>query len=85
MLIIENFIPPEEREKLTNRAVYDEEEDTWKVQPLAKFGYVALFLIISFNLFTYQARFHHFCHCLQSWSANGEAPSVSYWQQEACV
>ncbi|ELT91901.1 hypothetical protein CAPTEDRAFT_165042 [Capitella teleta] len=38
MLIIENFIPVEEREKLTNRAVFDDEEDTWKVQPLAKFG-----------------------------------------------
>jgi len=35
MLIIENFIPSEEKVKLQNRAYYDEDEDTWKLKPLA--------------------------------------------------
>ncbi|ESO98169.1 hypothetical protein LOTGIDRAFT_226662 [Lottia gigantea] len=35
MLIIENFIPPEEKTKVSNRAVYDEDEDTWKLKLLA--------------------------------------------------
>ncbi|PVD33203.1 hypothetical protein C0Q70_04454 [Pomacea canaliculata] len=34
-LIIENFIPPEEKTKLMNRAVYDEDADTWMLRPLA--------------------------------------------------
>ncbi|XP_076471036.1 kinesin-like protein KIF3B isoform X2 [Babylonia areolata] len=34
-LIIENFIPPEEKTKLMNRAVYDEDEDAWVLRPLA--------------------------------------------------
>ena len=34
-LIIENFIPPEEKTKLMNRAVYDEDEDVWILRPLA--------------------------------------------------
>lgn len=34
-LIIENFIPPEEKTKLLNRAVYDEDEDMWVLRPLA--------------------------------------------------
>merc|ERR1719210_1277875 len=38
MLIIENFIPPEEKNKMMNRATFDEEEDTWKLQPLTKAG-----------------------------------------------
>ena len=41
MLIIENFIPPEEKNKITNRAVFDEDEDSWKIQPLTKFGSVS--------------------------------------------
>ncbi|KAL9978343.1 hypothetical protein ACROYT_G015844 [Oculina patagonica] len=32
-LIIENFIPPDERNKLTNRASYDEENEEWKLKP----------------------------------------------------
>lgn len=39
MLIIENFIPHEEKNKIMGRSFYDEDEDTWKVQPLAKAGY----------------------------------------------
>ncbi|XP_041365855.1 kinesin-like protein KIF3B [Gigantopelta aegis] len=35
LLIIENFIPPEEKTKVQNRAVYDEDEDMWKLRPLA--------------------------------------------------
>lgn len=32
-LIIENFIPPDEKLKLTNRAAYDEENEEWKLKP----------------------------------------------------
>ncbi|KPP67061.1 hypothetical protein Z043_114387 [Scleropages formosus] len=33
-LIIENFIPPEEKNKIMNRLLFDSEEDQWKFQPL---------------------------------------------------
>ncbi|XP_066530622.1 kinesin family member 3Cb isoform X2 [Hoplias malabaricus] len=33
-LIIDNFIPPEEKNKIINRLHYDSEEDQWKVSPL---------------------------------------------------
>ncbi|XP_006792792.1 kinesin-like protein KIF3C isoform X2 [Neolamprologus brichardi] len=33
-LIIENFIPPEEKNKIMNRLVFDPEEDQWKFQSL---------------------------------------------------
>ncbi|XP_066532682.1 kinesin-like protein KIF3C isoform X1 [Hoplias malabaricus] len=33
-LIIENFIPPEEKNKIMNRLVFDADEDQWKFQPL---------------------------------------------------
>ncbi|XP_040921093.1 kinesin-like protein KIF3C isoform X2 [Toxotes jaculatrix] len=33
-LIIENFIPPEEKNKIMNRLTFDPEEDQWKSQPL---------------------------------------------------
>ncbi|XP_063040320.1 kinesin family member 3Cb isoform X2 [Engraulis encrasicolus] len=33
-LIIENFIPPEEKNKIMNRLQYDSEEDQWKMMPL---------------------------------------------------
>ncbi|KAL7873341.1 hypothetical protein AOLI_G00124120 [Acnodon oligacanthus] len=33
-LIIDNFIPPEEKNKILNRLHYDSEEDQWKVLPL---------------------------------------------------
>ncbi|XP_044174790.1 kinesin-II 95 kDa subunit-like [Acropora millepora] len=32
-LIIQNFIPPDEKQKLTNRAVYDEENEQWRLKP----------------------------------------------------
>ena len=32
-LIIQNFIPPDEKLKLTNRAVYDEENEQWRLKP----------------------------------------------------
>merc|ERR1719219_2819215 len=32
MLIIDNFIPPSDKEKLTSRSVYDEEADMWVLQ-----------------------------------------------------
>lgn len=32
-LIIENFLPPDEKTKLTNRAMYDEENEEWKLKP----------------------------------------------------
>ncbi|KAL2082594.1 hypothetical protein ACEWY4_022412 [Coilia grayii] len=33
-LIIENFIPPEEKNKIMNRLLFDTEDDQWKFQPL---------------------------------------------------
>jgi hypothetical protein len=42
-VIIENFIPPEEKTKLMNRAVYDEDEDAWALQPLAQKKSVLIF------------------------------------------
>ena len=36
MLIIDNFIPPSDKEKLMSRSVYDEETDMWVLQPNAK-------------------------------------------------
>lgn len=37
-LIIENFIPPDERVKLTNRAVYDDEREEWQLKPSSQNG-----------------------------------------------
>ncbi|XP_076013720.1 kinesin family member 3Cb [Genypterus blacodes] len=33
-LLIENFIPPEEKNKIMNRLHFDSEEDQWKLQPV---------------------------------------------------
>ncbi|XP_060749754.1 kinesin-like protein KIF3B isoform X3 [Tachysurus vachellii] len=33
-LIIENFIPLEEKNKIISRATFDEEDDTWKMKPI---------------------------------------------------
>ena len=33
-LIIENFIPPEEKNKIMSRLTFDTEEDQWRFQPL---------------------------------------------------
>lgn len=38
MLIIDNFIPTEDKNKIMHRAFFDEDEDLWKLQPLAKPG-----------------------------------------------
>ncbi|XP_069099486.1 kinesin-like protein KIF3B [Pleurodeles waltl] len=35
-LIIENFIPLEEKNKITNRSFYDEEGDQWKLHPITR-------------------------------------------------
>ena len=35
-LIVESFIPPEEKNKLMNRAFYDEENEVWKLRPVAE-------------------------------------------------
>lgn len=37
-LIIENFIPPDERVKLTNRAVYDDEKEEWQLKSSSQNG-----------------------------------------------
>ncbi|XP_046857510.1 kinesin-II 95 kDa subunit-like [Xenia sp. Carnegie-2017] len=36
LLLIENFIPPEERTKVINRCVYDEENSEWKLKPITE-------------------------------------------------
>ncbi|GAA6104201.1 kinesin-like protein KIF3B [Tachysurus ichikawai] len=35
-LIIENFIPLEEKNKIFSRATFDEEDDTWKMKPITR-------------------------------------------------
>ncbi|XP_032897225.1 kinesin-like protein KIF3B isoform X2 [Amblyraja radiata] len=35
-LVIENFIPLEEKNKIMNRAYFDEEDDQWKTQPITR-------------------------------------------------
>ncbi|XP_052337562.1 kinesin-like protein KIF3B isoform X2 [Oncorhynchus keta] len=35
-LIIENFIPMEEKNKIVNRALFDEEDDHWKMRPITR-------------------------------------------------
>ncbi|KAM4692600.1 kinesin-like protein KIF3B [Rhinophrynus dorsalis] len=35
-LIIENFIPMEEKNKMMNRCFFDEEEDQWKLHPISR-------------------------------------------------
>ena len=40
MLIIDNFIPPEDKQKVQGRAVYDEDEDMWTLSPFSKAKYV---------------------------------------------
>lgn len=35
-LIIENFIPLEEKNKIVNRAFFDEEPEEWKMKPITR-------------------------------------------------
>lgn len=35
-LIIENFIPMEEKNKMMNRCYLEEEEDQWKLHPISR-------------------------------------------------
>ena len=39
-LIIENFIPPSDKNKIMNRARYDDDEDVWSLESLSKDQYV---------------------------------------------
>ncbi|TSM04924.1 Kinesin-like protein KIF3B [Bagarius yarrelli] len=36
LLVIENFIPVEEKNKIVSRAVFDEEDDNWKLLPITR-------------------------------------------------
>lgn len=36
MLLLENFMPLDERNKITNRCFYDEENDEWKLKPITE-------------------------------------------------
>ena len=47
-LIIENFIPPEEKERVLSRAQFDEEEDCWKLLPARLFRSASLPTIMTF-------------------------------------
>ncbi len=33
-MIIENFLPPEDKDKVRNRATFDEDTGEWKLRPL---------------------------------------------------
>lgn len=35
-LLIDNFIPPEERDKLESRLQFEEEEEVWTLKPLSE-------------------------------------------------
>ncbi len=41
LLIIDNFIPSEEKAKIESRVFFDEENDTWRLVPLSKSGPVS--------------------------------------------
>lgn len=51
-LILESFVPPDEKMKVFDRAYYDEDEEEWKLKPLARperqVNYV-LYFILSIN------------------------------------
>jgi len=40
LLIIDNFIPPDDKNKILARAEFDEEEDSWRLKALARGGSV---------------------------------------------
>ena len=54
MLIIDNFIPPEDKQKVQGRAVYDEDEDMWTLSPFSKAKYV------TYNI-QHDVKFYGFC------------------------
>ena len=43
MLIIDNFIPSDDKNKILDRVVYDDDKDSWQLNPLTKQGYVHVF------------------------------------------
>lgn len=45
LLIIDNFIPPDDKNKILARAEFDEEEDTWRLKALAKGGSVEFYVV----------------------------------------
>ncbi|EEC13098.1 kinesin, putative [Ixodes scapularis] len=71
-LIIENFIPPEDKVKILSRVVYDEDEDQWALLPLSEVpGYVFLShprLHINGGVFLMKQHVvpTHVCQCLKA-------------------
>jgi len=49
-MIIDNFIPPDDKNKILARSEFDEEEDTWRLKALAKGGSVEFSVYITVEI-----------------------------------
>jgi kinesin family protein 3/17 len=70
LLIIENFVPKDEREKLQNRLYYDPDEDTWKSKTITKEKlFFVYFNLKKLNFFSNNSK--KFQHFIRIRAANG--------------